>query len=400
MGLTAPAASRLVPFAVALALAASAGDALADYQQTSTVGNVTVTFRGEATEQGIRDVDAVKAAFDTAAAKSKDMQAKVKDAGSKFGNTLTVKVVRNDPGVAVGQWQVENLTTPPSHLKRGTDTILVDVGDIEKYKTHLTSEKTDPGKADDDKNKVVDSILISVLAHEVEHSRDGGTETDSRKWKHSDPPVPPVPGTTDTGPQVDDENKVQSELGSGVKRLAYRTVERNPKLHSIPYAVNGQKVTLALTALKEDLQTEKKGEFGATEFSVDPDVHESVPDQPCSGTPGEEPCYPRRCGAGTSDTDCDGIDDAADNCPGLSNPQQADRNQDGVGQGCDIREPFIICDIDRDSDVDQSDVDAIFRARGRRASPGDPRDADGDGLITVNDARLCVLLCTKPGCKP
>jgi hypothetical protein len=60
----------------------------------------------------------------------------------------------------------------------------------------------------------------------------------------------------------------------------------------------------------------------------------------------------------------------------------------------------VICDIDGDGEVRRNDIEAILAARGTPAIPGDSRDADGDGLITVNDARICVLACTKPECAP
>lgn len=56
------------------------------------------------------------------------------------------------------------------------------------------------------------------------------------------------------------------------------------------------------------------------------------------------------------------------------------------------------CDVDLDGDVDKRDTDAILRARGQVAVPGDPRDADRDGLITVRDAKLCIQRCTLPNC--
>jgi hypothetical protein len=45
------------------------------------------------------------------------------------------------------------------------------------------------------------------------------------------------------------------------------------------------------------------------------------------------------------DTDGDGIDDQSDNCPGVNNPDQADRNLDGIGDACDPH-PRLEC-IDR-----------------------------------------------------
>jgi hypothetical protein len=58
------------------------------------------------------------------------------------------------------------------------------------------------------------------------------------------------------------------------------------------------------------------------------------------------------------------------------------------------------CDLDVDRDVDIDDVEAIFAARGTPAVPGDARDYDGDGVVTVNDGRACVLECTRPNCAP
>ena len=57
-----------------------------------------------------------------------------------------------------------------------------------------------------------------------------------------------------------------------------------------------------------------------------------------------------------------------------------------------------VCDVDNDNDVDRNDLILISLARNQPAEPGDPRDADGDGFVTVNDARACVIRCTLPGC--
>ena len=59
----------------------------------------------------------------------------------------------------------------------------------------------------------------------------------------------------------------------------------------------------------------------------------------------------------------------------------------------------LVCDVDTDGDVDILDIRSIIAARNTPASgPHDPRDADGDGFITVLDARACTLQCTLPGC--
>lgn len=56
------------------------------------------------------------------------------------------------------------------------------------------------------------------------------------------------------------------------------------------------------------------------------------------------------------------------------------------------------CQINGDANIDIDDLNAITAVRNTTALPGDPRDADGDGRITVLDARVCALQCTKLNC--
>jgi hypothetical protein len=57
------------------------------------------------------------------------------------------------------------------------------------------------------------------------------------------------------------------------------------------------------------------------------------------------------------------------------------------------------CDVDDDGDIDKLDLREISRARNTPASgPDDPRDADGDGMITIRDVKACIPQCTLPGC--
>jgi hypothetical protein len=60
---------------------------------------------------------------------------------------------------------------------------------------------------------------------------------------------------------------------------------------------------------------------------------------------------------------------------------------------------WITCDANGDEFIDRSDITLIMAARNTPAtSPDDRRDEDGDGMISVVDARRCALLCELPGC--
>lgn len=99
------------------------------------------------------------------------------------------------------------------------------------------------------------------------------------------------------------------------------------------------------------------------------------------------------------DSDGDGVEDELDNCPDTPNTDQSDSDGDGIGDACDTPDEPRQCDIDLDGDVDRADVMLIFAVRNQPAAPGDPRDVDGDGTITVLDGRACTLQCDRPACQ-
>jgi hypothetical protein len=50
--------------------------------------------------------------------------------------------------------------------------------------------------------------------------------------------------------------------------------------------------------------------------------------------------------------------------------------------------------------IDWNDLYLIMQGRSAApVAPGDPRDGNGDGYITVLDARVCVQSCTNSGCR-
>lgn len=71
---------------------------------------------------------------------------------------------------------------------------------------------------------------------------------------------------------------------------------------------------------------------------------------------------------------------------------------DDVSLACDNVPQALRCDVNLDGFVDRSDIGLIAAARGQAAAAGDPRDNDGNGIISSSDARQCVQLCTLSRC--
>jgi hypothetical protein len=58
----------------------------------------------------------------------------------------------------------------------------------------------------------------------------------------------------------------------------------------------------------------------------------------------------------------------------------------------------IVGDYDFDGDVDRNDLNKILSYRNQPASVCPACDLDGDGTITVLDARQLIVMCTRPRC--
>jgi hypothetical protein len=56
------------------------------------------------------------------------------------------------------------------------------------------------------------------------------------------------------------------------------------------------------------------------------------------------------------------------------------------------------CDVDGDGDIDKLDLREISSSRGQTPTVGDPRDANGDGVIDIRDTKICITQCTLLGC--
>ena len=98
-----------------------------------------------------------------------------------------------------------------------------------------------------------------------------------------------------------------------------------------------------------------------------------------------------------NDVDNDGVPNGRDTCVVVSDSSQSDSQGNGTGDAC---RTVVQCDTDRNGTIDIIDISNILGSRGLPASRFtlDPRDVDGDGLITANDARICALRCNKPNC--
>lgn len=79
-----------------------------------------------------------------------------------------------------------------------------------------------------------------------------------------------------------------------------------------------------------------------------------------------------------ADDDNDGIEDHLDNCPGIHNPLQEDRDRDFSGDGCDM-------DLNQDMSVNLSDFAIFLQNLGGNVEPFTNGDCDGNGHVSVSD---------------
>ncbi len=85
-----------------------------------------------------------------------------------------------------------------------------------------------------------------------------------------------------------------------------------------------------------------------------------------------------------SDADKDGVYDHLDNCPDTHNPDQADCNDNGIGDVCDEEDCPLPCpaDITDDAMVNVNDLLEVIGAWGQTGSPA---DVTGDGVVGIED---------------
>ena len=75
-------------------------------------------------------------------------------------------------------------------------------------------------------------------------------------------------------------------------------------------------------------------------------------------------------------------------------------NESPVVYDLTLKSAITSCDVNTDGKVDISDINLIRSAIGQTPVSNDPRDPTGDGKITINDVRACVLKCTNANCAP
>jgi hypothetical protein len=121
------------------------------------------------------------------------------------------------------------------------------------------------------------------------------------------------------------------------------------------------------------------------------------PDADGDGIPDSTDNCPAVANPAQANSDGDSFGDACDNCPTVSNQDQKDSNGNGIGDACEA--PVVKrCYVDSDNDIDAYDILAVLVATGKHVSATDPRDADGNLVVTLGDASKCASMCTRRYC--
>jgi hypothetical protein len=133
----------------------------------------------------------------------------------------------------------------------------------------------------------------------------------------------------------------------------------------------------------------------ASQRDTDGDGVNDAIDQ-CPGTPAEAAVNASGCSASQLDSDGDGVKDDVDACPGTAPGTAVD------SRGCPVPPPpSQTCDVNGDRFIDYRDITLIVLGVGKPITgASDPRDANRDGRITLNDVALCTKRCDRKLCLP
>ena len=99
------------------------------------------------------------------------------------------------------------------------------------------------------------------------------------------------------------------------------------------------------------------------------------------------------------DTDTDGVNDPADNCPTVSNPDQADTDKDGTGDACDSTNN-LDADLDANNDGinDSSNNNSVDNSSNNSDSVNNNENLSGGSSNDQPCGGTCSCAATHPNC--